>query len=205
MSLPQIFVDLVNTDATAAWAGIVLVGLGALIAIKKISATLAFVYQHFLQPPISAKKLGPWAVVTGATDGIGKAYCQILAKKGMMWLFNPATNPPMHHPPTGINILLISRTEAKLQETAAELEAKHGVRTSYVAADLTACNDTTWASIQTAVDAVEVGLLVNNAGLSYHHAEFTDRVDDKLVDDLIEMNMRALTLVCRRCCFAGCT
>lgn len=70
------------------------------------------------------------------------------------------------------------------------------MHTSYVAADLTACNDATWAAIQAAVDAVEVGLLVNNAGISYHHAEFTDRVDEKLMDDLVEMNMRALTKVC---------
>lgn len=105
----------------------------------------------------------------------------------------------------GINILLISRTESKLKDTAAELEDKHGVRTSYVAADLTACTDATWTAIQSAVDAVEVGLLVNNAGISYHHAEFTDRVDEKLVDDLIEMNMRALTKVrsCRVCIIAN--
>lgn len=82
MSLPEIFVNLVNADATAAWAGIVLVGLGAFVSINKITAALTFVYQHFLQPPINPKRLGPWAVVTGATDGIGKAYCQVLAKKG---------------------------------------------------------------------------------------------------------------------------
>lgn len=108
---------------------------------------------------------------------------------------SPAAAQSTHCHTTGINILLISRTEAKLKDTAAELESKHGIKTSYVAADLTACNDATWAAIQTAVDAVEVGLLINNAGASYHHADFTDRVDEKLVDDLIEMNMRALTKV----------
>ncbi|XP_033118372.1 very-long-chain 3-oxoacyl-CoA reductase-like [Anneissia japonica] len=47
-------------------------------------------------------KLGKWAVVTGATDGIGKAYAEQLAK-------------------LGLNIVLISRTLSKLQATASEI------------------------------------------------------------------------------------
>lgn len=108
-----------------------------------------------------------------------------------------ALSPPPHtSSPTGINILLISRTESKLKDTAAELESKYKVQTSYVAADLTACTDAKWTEIKNAIDAVEVGLLINNAGISYDHAEYTDLVDEKLVNNLIEMNMRALTKVC---------
>merc|ERR1711988_880091 len=51
-------------------------------------------------------KCGKWAIVTGATDGIGKAYCIELAKQGL-------------------NILLISRTESKLKECAEELESAY--------------------------------------------------------------------------------
>lgn len=100
---------------------------------------------------------------------------------------------------TGINIVLISRTESKLKDAAAELESKYKVQTSYLAADLTACTDAKWTEIKNALDAVEVGLLINNAGISYTHAEYTDAVDDKLVDDMIEMNMRALTKVLKWC------
>ena len=41
-----------------------------------------FVYVYFLQPPIDPRTLGSWAVVTGATDGIGKALSHRLAQKG---------------------------------------------------------------------------------------------------------------------------
>ena len=48
------------------------------------------------------KKLGQWAVVTGATDGIGKAYAEELADEGM-------------------NVVLISRSQEKLDKVAAEI------------------------------------------------------------------------------------
>ena len=42
-----------------------------------------FIFIYFLRPAKNLKFYGSWAVVTGATDGIGKAYCVELAKKGM--------------------------------------------------------------------------------------------------------------------------
>jgi NADPH:quinone reductase-like Zn-dependent oxidoreductase len=44
---------------------------------------LAAIYKLFLRPGKKLTKLGEWAVVTGATDGIGKAYAMELAKKGV--------------------------------------------------------------------------------------------------------------------------
>ena len=41
-----------------------------------------FVYVYFLQPPIDPRSLGSWAVITGATDGIGQALSHRLAQKG---------------------------------------------------------------------------------------------------------------------------
>jgi 17beta-estradiol 17-dehydrogenase / very-long-chain 3-oxoacyl-CoA reductase len=72
----------------------------------------------FLRPGKNLKKLGKWAVVTGATDGIGKAYAMALAKKGM-------------------SVVLISRTEAKLKEVQGEIIAKgyNGVEVKYIVCD----------------------------------------------------------------------
>jgi 17beta-estradiol 17-dehydrogenase / very-long-chain 3-oxoacyl-CoA reductase len=41
-----------------------------------------FIFIYFLRPAKNLKFYGSWAVVTGATDGIGRAYCVELAKKG---------------------------------------------------------------------------------------------------------------------------
>lgn len=83
-TVQEMFVNLINADATSAWVGIVLTTLGGLVVLGKIVSACSFLFQHFVRPGISPKKFGPWAIVTGATDGIGKAYCQALAKKGML-------------------------------------------------------------------------------------------------------------------------
>lgn len=51
-------------------------------------------------------KYGKWVAVTGCTDGIGKAYCELLAR-------------------TGFNLVMISRSEDKLKEFEKDLKAKH--------------------------------------------------------------------------------
>jgi NADPH:quinone reductase-like Zn-dependent oxidoreductase len=66
---------------------------------------LSHLYNTFLLPGKNLNKLGEWAVVTGATDGIGKAYALAFAKKGL-------------------NVMLISRTESKSKDVAAEISAK---------------------------------------------------------------------------------
>merc|ERR1711977_352862 len=81
--------------------------------------TLGFLYRTFLRPGQNLKKkYGGWAVVTGCTDGIGKAFCEELAKKN-------------------IPLLLVSRTESKLENLASELKSKHGesYQVKWVAAD----------------------------------------------------------------------
>lgn len=67
---------------------------------------------------LNLKKYGSWAVVTGCTDGIGKAYAENLARKGL-------------------NIVLISRTLEKLQEQAKSIEEKFKVETKVISADFT--------------------------------------------------------------------
>jgi 17beta-estradiol 17-dehydrogenase / very-long-chain 3-oxoacyl-CoA reductase len=67
---------------------------------------------------LNLKKYGSWAVVTGCTDGIGKAYAESLAKKGL-------------------NIVLISRTLEKLQEQAKSIQEKYKVETKVISADFT--------------------------------------------------------------------
>ncbi|WAR03435.1 DHB12-like protein [Mya arenaria] len=60
----------------------------------------------------SLKTKGEWAVITGATDGIGKEYARQLAKSGM-------------------NIVLISRTQSKLDDVAAEIVNNVGLSYEY--------------------------------------------------------------------------
>ena len=66
------------------------------------------VWRRFLASPLNIKRkyAGQWALVTGSTDGIGKAYSIALAKCNM-------------------NIVLVSRTQSKLDLTASEISEKY--------------------------------------------------------------------------------
>jgi 17beta-estradiol 17-dehydrogenase / very-long-chain 3-oxoacyl-CoA reductase len=92
----------------------------------------------------------------------------------------------------GLNILLISRTESKIKAAAAEIGAKYGVVTDTLAIDFGASLPAAWVPLVTAaVGPLDVGVLVNNVGLSYDHAEYYDALDDETVNALVAINVQA--------------
>jgi len=107
---------------------------------------------------IDVKKLGPWAVVTGATDGLGKAYAEEFAKRG-------------------INVVLISRSLFKLQTVAKDIELQYGVETRVIDVDFTGGREI-YDKIGAQLQDLDVGVLVNNVGMSYVHPEFLASVPD---------------------------
>lgn len=90
-----------------------------------------------------ARRYGPWAVVTGASDGIGRAFTEALAAQGF-------------------NIVLVARRESRLQDLAAELQERFAAKTRVVVADLAQRSAIT--EIDHATRDLEVGLLVAAAG-----------------------------------------
>ena len=65
---------------TAVVAG--LAGVGLLSALSVTGAALKFLWRKHLRPAKKLRKYGEWAIVTGASDGIGREYCNYLAKQG---------------------------------------------------------------------------------------------------------------------------
>jgi 17beta-estradiol 17-dehydrogenase / very-long-chain 3-oxoacyl-CoA reductase len=133
---------------------------------------LTAIYKLFIRPAKNLQKLGEWAVVTGATDGIGKAYAHALAKKGL-------------------NVMLISRTEAKLQQVQSEIQTKYpNVKISYVVCDYSKF-DTPAAreAVQKAVQDLDIGVLINNVGLGYRYPRFFHELPDDEVAQLLQMNI----------------
>ncbi|KAG5843901.1 very-long-chain 3-oxoacyl-CoA reductase isoform X1 [Anguilla anguilla] len=93
------------------------------------------------------RKYGQWAVVTGATSGIGRAYANELAKRGL-------------------DILLISRSEEKLHTVAREIERLHGRKTRVIQADFTE-GHAIYPAIAEGLHNLDIGILVNNVGMNY--------------------------------------
>ncbi len=90
-----------------------------------------------------AEKYGPWAVVAGASDGVGAAFAEEIARRG-------------------VNVVLIARRQAALDEVAAGINARTGVQTRTLAVDLAEAGAA--ASIADATADLEVGFLVYCAG-----------------------------------------
>ena len=124
------------------------------------------------------KRYGEWAIVTGASDGIGLAYAKELARKGM-------------------KVMLISRTEAKLQAAVETIKAKvPKAELAYLVCDFSKPSSEWFDRLKGELEAKgcsDVGVLVNNVGVSYPHAEYLHRLPHEKVDQLIAMNVEATT------------
>lgn len=91
------------------------------------------------------EKFGPWAIVTGASSGIGRAYAQELAYRGL-------------------NIVLVARSVGKLNDISEDLRAKYGVQTRVISLDLS-CPDSSDVVYVRTID-LDIGLLITNAGFA---------------------------------------
>jgi short-subunit dehydrogenase len=113
-----------------------------------------------------AAKYGPWALITGASDGTGLAFARRLAGEG-------------------INLVLVARSPDKLKAAAAEIQAL-GVQCVTASVDLSAPDAA--AQIVEATEGRDIGLLITNAGADPNGSRFLDK-DIAAWDALVTMNV----------------
>ena len=120
--------------------------------------------------------MAKWALVTGATAGIGESFTRLLASKGF-------------------NIALVARDEARLHERAAGLREKYGVQTFVLPADL--ATNAGCASVEQYINEFEIEVLINNAGFGINKA-FTAsdlNAEQDLLDVLVRTPMRLMHVI----------
>jgi uncharacterized protein len=98
-----------------------------------------------------ATKYGPWALVAGASDGVGAAFAAGLAERG-------------------VNVVLLARRQAVLDQVAAEIESKTSAQTRILAIDLAAPDAA--SAIAAATGDLEIGFLVYCAGADPNYEPF---------------------------------
>lgn len=156
------------------WTNVALSLIGATVAVSFLTRALVILVQTFILSGKSLKyygaKKGAWAVVTGATDGIGREFALQLAK-------------------SGFNIFMASRSEAKLQQLASELRAM-GVESQYYAIDFAERDiEKSWQRLFAALSPLDIGVLVNNVGKSHDMPVDFVETTDREMSDILEINI----------------
>ncbi len=98
-----------------------------------------------------ASQYGPWALVAGASDGLGAAFAAGLAERG-------------------INVVLLARRQSVLDRVAAEINSQHAVETRTLAVDL--AEPGAASAIAAATGDLEIGFLVYCAGADPNYQPF---------------------------------
>lgn len=115
-------------------------------------------------------------LITGASGGIGEALAHRFARGGY-------------------NLVLVARTEAKLQALAEQLARTHGIDARVLACDLSDPAAPTWLSEQLAAQSISVDVLVNNAGFASYGPFAELDLDHEL--HMLQVNIVTLTHLTR--------
>jgi short-subunit dehydrogenase len=117
--------------------------------------------------------MSSWALVTGATSGIGESFTRLLASNKY-------------------NIVLVARDLPRLQERAVALEAKYAIKTHIIQADL--ATDEGCLKVEKYILENQIDVLINNAGFGTNKAFTMSKLDieQQLLDVLVRTPMRLM-------------
>lgn len=153
--------------------------LGFLSFLTRSISLLNWLFTTFFRSPKNLSHYGSWALITGATDGIGKAFANQLARRGL-------------------NLILVSRNLNKLKTVSAAIRAQFPhLKIKVVAQDFSGDISAGVGLIEEAVKGVEVGVLINNVGITYPKAMYFHEVEEEVVKGIIRVNLEGTTWVTR--------
>ena len=125
---------------------------------------------------IRARRPAEWVLVTGASAGIGRELAKAFASRGY-------------------DLILLARNEEALQTLAGELVASHAVRAKTLPADLSIAGAAQEITCALERENLEIGILVNNAGVVFDGDFASIALEDHL--RLLQINVVALTALTR--------
>ncbi|XP_028078876.1 very-long-chain 3-oxoacyl-CoA reductase 1-like [Camellia sinensis] len=96
----------------------------------------------------------------------------------------------------GLNLILVGRNPEKLKEVSESIGAKFGkTQIKTVVVDFFGDLNEGVKRIRETIEGLDVGVLINNVGVSYPYARFFHEVDEQLLADLIKINVEGTTKV----------
>jgi short-subunit dehydrogenase len=121
-----------------------------------------------------AARYGPWALIAGASQGVGREFARRVAAKG-------------------VHCVLIARREGPLAELAGRIRNESGVECLTASVDLSAPD--ALDRVLSVVDGREIGLFVANAGADPDPSHFLDRKIETWID-LVNLNVLTTMRAC---------
>ena len=117
--------------------------------------------------------MASWALVTGATAGIGESFTRLLAANNY-------------------NIVLVARDAQRMQERAQQLESQFNISTHMIQADLS--SDIGCGLVESYIKNNQIDVLINNAGFGLNKAFTLSEVDaeQQMLDVLVRTPMRLM-------------
>ncbi|KAM6589496.1 hypothetical protein CsatA_012101 [Cannabis sativa] len=153
--------------------------IGIFITLKRVISLLKWVFITFIRSSKNLKSYGSWAIITGATDGIGKAFAIQLAEKGL-------------------NLILVGRNSNKLQTVSNEIQlSSPGTKIKRVVFDFSGDISAGVAGVEEAVKGLDVGILINNVGITYPAARYFHEVEESVWMNIVRVNLEGTTKVTR--------
>jgi 17beta-estradiol 17-dehydrogenase / very-long-chain 3-oxoacyl-CoA reductase len=134
---------------------------------------------------VDLSSLGKWAIVTGCSRGIGKAFVEVLAKQGL-------------------NVILVNdnsqayKIHDRIKDIAENLKLLYNIKTKIIYVNLVDGVEA-YQVIEKEIIGLEIGILINNFGQCYPHPEyFLDLpCNDKIYMNIVQCNIVVTTNMCR--------
>ncbi|SBT75981.1 steroid dehydrogenase, putative [Plasmodium ovale] len=152
-----------------------LICVGLVVVIKNV-LFLSYWLLNYLKSKLflnNLKSYGETVLITGCTDGIGKSLAYALIKHG-------------------VNLLLISRNEKELKNIKKDLLEKNKNfkgTIDYISFDYNEHNFSSYKSLQDKVQKHDIGVLINNVGISYPHPLYFHEMETQLIEQLVNVNL----------------
>uniref|UniRef100_A0A0E0HPC0 B-keto acyl reductase n=1 Tax=Oryza nivara TaxID=4536 RepID=A0A0E0HPC0_ORYNI len=174
-------VFMIRQESAPPWWFLSLVFLGAAYVATVTLRLLAYLaFSLHRQPKDLRSRYGAWAVITGPTSGMGRAMALELARRGL-------------------NLGLVGRDPANLEEISNTVRSLHGVETKTVVFDLslvaTPHGDEPLRQLRETVEGLDVGVLMNNAGVGEPAMAYLHEADVEAWVRMMRVNLWAVTEV----------
>lgn len=153
-----------------------LASVGAFSLLLLIARAFFFLIQYVFTSFSFKSYEGKWAVVTGASAGIGAGFVRALASRGL-------------------NVVLVARSKEKMDALASEASVKYGVKTQVITFDFNVADAAAYAKIAGILTSLSPAVLVNNVGVNVEMpTDFVD-LDMDETDRIVKVNISSINMM----------